>query len=1214
FRLSATTQDLPRSVICNVHGVNLKLLEIREQMSAVKEGGEQKFSKGAYFLGKMIWAKGYRKLIDLLLKQKNDLNGFKLSVYGNGENAHEHTRESMAPTTRNIATTSASDERVTRQYVEDALAQIREIINGLGDQNNHRAKQASQFNRLAKVEFLKFYNEDVMGWIFKCDQFFLIDSTSEENKSIIQEATIESVTKKSMPFVNQTNGRFRVTNVSGSNGKQPLLHVPTTNTNWKPKPNNPPRKQLTQKKYEDKRSEFFSNHEGDWINSVAGGKELVIVNECKDFQWQLYGQTFTTDGMLLLLGGCDMVLGIQWLSTLVPNKLPPARSHDHRIPLLPDTQPVNIKPYRHPPVQKDVIERMCVDYRQLNKYTIKHKVLIPIIEELVDELGGAVTVSKLKLRSGYHQIRMYKDDIAKTTFKTHEGHYEFLVISFVLTNAPLTFQALINEVFREFLRKITLVLFDDILIYSKSLEDHVKHLTAVLFKMKDHSLYAKESNFGVDAVEDFKEYTLRDYYCWLKTYCWWYKLKLLDNVVDSRVKTKMRIEQYFLMTDYSLWEVILNGDYPMSTRVIDGVVQPVTPTTAEQRESLSEEDINLKFLRTLPIEWRTHTLIWRNKTDLKDQSLDDLFNSLKIYEAEVKSLSSTSSNTQNIAFVSFQNTNNTNESVSDVANVSAASTKVLVSALPNVDTLSDVVIYSFFASRMLQLSQERALCKGVLTPKDTRRNVPVDTQRRNVPAKEEPTNYTLMAFTSSSSSSSDNEIQSGEGYRVIPPPYTGTFMPPKPDLVFHDALIVNKTVPTSFNVELSPTKSYKDLSQSNRPSAPLIEDWVSDSKDDSEGEPKNTQIVPTFVQPTKHVKTPRPSIKTVEHPISADHLRKDIPKSKGHSNIRNRKACFVSVLTRSRIVPLSAARPITIAVLQTKVHHQRPVPHGNMSYLFDFEEINGGYVAFGGNPKGGKITGKGKIRIDTKCIVLSPNFKLSAEDHVLLRVPRENYMYNVNLKNIVPSGDLTCLFAKETLDESNLWHRRLGHINFKTMNKLVKGKFDGKADEEFLVGYSNQPNVTRSGPTWLFDIDTLTKFMNYQPVTTGNQPHLSADPQNTNDDATFEVTEPEFEVKEPESEVHVSPSSSAKTKKHDDKTKREAKGKSPVELSTGFRNLSKEFEDFSDNSINEVNASSTPILAIGQISTNNTNPFSAAGPSNTAVSPTLRKSLYVDPS
>nr|GEW78200.1 hypothetical protein [Tanacetum cinerariifolium]GEW82134.1 hypothetical protein [Tanacetum cinerariifolium] len=185
---------------------------------------------------------------------------------------------------------------------------------------------------------------------------------------------------------------------------------------------------------------------------------------------------------------------------------------------------------------------------------------------------------------------------------------------------------------------------------------------------------------------------------------------LIQNEFDI---WKMRIEQYFLVTDYSFWEVILNGDSPIPTGVIDGVVQPVASTTAEQKlarknelkareilgESISQEDINLKFLRRLPTKWRTHTLIWRNKIDLEDQCLDDLFNSLKIYEAEVKSSSSAIPTTQNIAFMSSQNTDSTNELVSTVASVFGVSTKVLVSTLPNVDTLSDAIIYSFFTSQ-----------------------------------------------------------------------------------------------------------------------------------------------------------------------------------------------------------------------------------------------------------------------------------------------------------------------------------------------------------------------------------------------------------------------------------------------------------------------------------------------------------------------------------
>ncbi|GJS79218.1 putative ribonuclease H-like domain-containing protein [Tanacetum coccineum] len=159
----------------------------------------------------------------------------------------------------------------------------------------------------------------------------------------------------------------------------------------------------------------------------------------------------------------------------------------------------------------------------------------------------------------------------------------------------------------------------------------------------------------------------------------------------------------------------------------------------------------------------------------------------------------------------------------------------------------------------------------------------------------------------------------------------------------------------------------------------------------------------------------------------------------------------------------------------------------NRSYLTDYEEIDGGFVAFGGNSKGEKITGKSKIRtgkldfkdvyfvkelnfnlfsvsqmcdkknsvlfIDTACVVLSPDFKLTDESHVLLKVSRKDNMYNVDLKNGVPQGGLTFLFAKATPDESNLWHRMLGHINFKTMNKLVKG------------------NLVRGLPSKLFEIN-----------------------------------------------------------------------------------------------------------------------------------------------
>ncbi|GKC45801.1 ribonuclease H-like domain-containing protein [Tanacetum coccineum] len=115
---------------------------------------------------------------------------------------------------------------------------------------------------------------------------------------------------------------------------------------------------------------------------------------------------------------------------------------------------------------------------------------------------------------------------------------------------------------------------------------------------------------------------------------------------------------------------------------------------------------------------------------------------------------------------------------------------------------------------------------------------------------------------------------------------------------------------------------------------------------------------------------------------------------------------------------------------------------GNKDFLIDYQDIDGGFVAFGGSARGGKITGKIRtdnvLFIETECLVLSLGFKLLDESQVLLRVPKQSNMYSFDLKNVVPSGDLTCLFAKATIDESKLWHRRLGHVNFKIMNKLVK--------------------------------------------------------------------------------------------------------------------------------------------------------------------------------
>ncbi|GJU97600.1 putative ribonuclease H-like domain-containing protein [Tanacetum coccineum] len=816
--------------------------------------------------------------------------------------------------------------------------------------------------------------------------------------------------------------------------------------------------------------------------------------------------------------------------------------------------------------------------------------------------------------------------------------------------------------------------------------------------------------------------------------------------------------------------------------------------------------------------------------------MDELYNNLKIYETKVKRSLSSNQNSQNVAFVSSNN--------------SGSSSQAHGSNSANTYSMSDAVVYSFFTNQsnspqldnedlqhidaddleemdlkwqmaMLTMRARRFLnktgrkisangsetigfnkskveCYNCHKRGHFTRECRAPRENRNrEPAEEVPTNFSLMAYTSSgslssSSSDSENEVvfeedikilkldiilrdnaltelrkkfekakkerddlkltlekfenssknlrklleiqvsdkfktgvgydsqvfdsqvndkyKTGEGYHAVPPPYTGNFMPPKPNLVLADEEEYVFSVSITSVPAVATSKVKTSVSKPKSVSEPLIKDSISDGEDENETEfkesvekvennkqakylRKNSQsprdcdfyekkMVEKPVwnnasrvnhQNSQRLTHPHPKgnfvpkavliksgLKTLNtarqnsskaavsvntaRPINTAYLRPIINSARTSSNVFNRahshvrrpfnksitnknsnlnekvntvrinvttvgpkavvsdnkgneanvvkaSACWVGRPKQKNLDHVSRHNGASMNFKrfdygnpQLELQEKRVIDSGcsrhmtgNKSYLSDYEEIDGGFVAFGGDPKGGKITGKGKISTgkldfedvyfvkelkfnlfsvsqmcdkknsvlftDTECVVLSPDFKLLDENHVLLRVPRKDNMYSVDLKNIVPSGGLTCLFAKATLDESNLWHRRLGHINFKTINKLVKGnlvrgrkpalsfmrpfgcpitilntidhlgKFNEKADEGFFVGYSTNnkafrvfnnrtriveenlhvkfskeiPNIEGNRPNWLFDIDALTKSMNYESVVVGNQ-------------------------------------------------------------------------------------------------------------------------------
>nr|GEU54465.1 ribonuclease H-like domain-containing protein [Tanacetum cinerariifolium] len=401
------------------------------------------------------------------------------------------------------------------------------------------------------------------------------------------------------------------------------------------------------------------------------------------------------------------------------------------------------------------------------------------------------------------------------------------------------------------------------------------------------------------------------------------------------------------------------------------------------REVISQEDANLKLLRSLPSAWNNIALIMINKSNLDTLSMDDLYSNLKVHESEIKGQSSSSSNSQNVAVVTSDNSSSTNETV-NIAHIVDLDNEDLeqidTEYLKEMDLKWQVAMLTMRVKRFIKKTGRKLdlNCKETVSFDKTK------IKCYNC--------YMRGHFAIECRAPRNQENRNRDAPRWNAPKDTSTTNA----LVVQDGIAAILTKYGQVPVNAAKQRSHRET---------------------------------TSVSASRRVNTAATR-----------------PNGNPHYALHDQEI-FDSVCSR---------------------HLNR-----NKSYLTNYQEIDCKFIAFGGNAKGGKITRKVKIWTikldfedvyfvkelkfnlfsvlqicdmknsvvftDTECVVLSPDFKLLDESQVLLKVLRNNNMYSFDLKNVVPLGGLTGLFVKATLDESNLWHRRLSHINFKTMNKLVRG-------------------------------------------------------------------------------------------------------------------------------------------------------------------------------
>ncbi|GJX24452.1 putative ribonuclease H-like domain-containing protein [Tanacetum coccineum] len=433
-----------------------------------------------------------------------------------------------------------------------------------------------------------------------------------------------------------------------------------------------------------------------------------------------------------------------------------------------------------------------------------------------------------------------------------------------------------------------------------------------------------------------------------------------------------------------------------STESLDSIfnrLQKIVSQLAILGENISQEDLNLKFLRSLPSEWNTHVVVWRNKPDLDTMSFDDLYNNFKIVEQEVKGTASSSSSSQNMAFVSSPSSTNEVNTAYGVSTantqVSPASTQVsTASTQVSTANLSDDTVYAFLASQpngsQLVYEDLEQIHEDDIEEMDLKWQLALLSMRTRRFFQKTGRKITINGSDTAGYDKSKVECFNCHKMGHFARECRG---PRNQDSRNRNQDSSRRTI----NVEETSSKAMLAIDGAGLFSPPTLDlsNFSLEEFQQPEFEGYTPKTSKSVSEDTSNKVRESPDALLVEELVSNDKLEKKtaFPTSKIE---------FVRPKRQEKLV----RKPVKYAEMYRS--------QGNMSYLSDFKEFDEGYATFGGGAKGGKITGKGTLKL------------------VVLKVTRKNNMYSVDIKNIVPKESLTCLIAKATLDESMLWHRRLG--------------------------------------------------------------------------------------------------------------------------------------------------------------------------------------------